>query len=48
MPSNWPSLLEGLVHELLTVEAPALEDNGHFEEVLESVVVRVELPVFLW
>ena len=40
-----PAKLVSFLHQLLAVEAPALEDDGHFEEMSESLCVVVELPV---
>ena len=45
VPNDGPAKLVGFFHQLLAVEAPALEDDGHFEEMLESLCVIVELPV---
>ena len=40
-----PAELLGFLHQLLPVEVPGLEHDGHVEEVEEGLRVVVELPV---
>ena len=42
-----PAHLVSFLHQNLSVEVPGLEDNCHVEEVIESFVVTVELPVLV-
>ena len=45
MSDDGPAMLSGLLHQLCPIELPGLEDDGHLEEVLHGVLVRVKLPV---